>query len=279
MTEVITPEESKIDRIDSYVFDERFYRKTLEDGTEIFQPSVTYVLQCVYPQGPELAEWRGDLGNKRADEVLEEAGTLGSFVHESIDGILNGNDVTQETIEARFKPKSALKIMRCLKAFLEWFHKYKPVILKTEHTVWMDAPSPELHARLGHDPDVDPKDCEKCLELSGFAGTVDLLCEIDGEIYLVDYKTSKSLRNSHRAQVTGYGMTVPAHHVALLHLGNQTKAKWSFKVLTDDERKQSQNEFVEALRTFKTHFPDAKPSMEKFPNVFTLKPQEDKELM
>lgn len=234
----------EIVRIDNYCFDERFYCKIV-NGERIFQPSVTHIIGCAYPSSFALMEWRGDVGNKRADEILEETGVDGSFVHESIQGILEGHSVDGSLINSKFSPRRSLKIKRCLKAFLDWHEKFKPVILKLESIVWSDE--------------------------YGFAGTLDLLCEIEKKTYLVDFKTSKSLHDSHKVQVCAYGMAEKADYVALLHLGNTTKQRYSFKVLTDEERKEGESAFMMTNALFKVLNPNARPSEETFPEVFTLK--------
>ena len=235
-----------IKKIDSYVFDERFYQSINEEGERIYQPSVTHILS-LYPKFG-LSEWRGDVGNKRADEILDETSTLGSYVHESIEHILKGEKIAQNDIQLKFKPKPALKVYRCLAAFLEWFEEYKPEVLSTEYIVWGD----------------------------GYAGTIDLKCIINDEIYIVDFKTSKALYEAHKVQICAYGLVGKVDKVALLHLGNTTKKKWSFNVLKDDDREKFTNQFHSVHNLFKTLKPDAKPSEEVFPEYFTLDKKEER---
>lgn len=236
---------SNIERIDNYVFDERFYRITNDDLTEEYRPSLTHILSCAYPKDFGLEQWRGDVGNKRADEIMEETAEDGSFVHQSIEKIISGYHISRKDIENRFSPKRALKVMRCIKAFLDWYEEYKPKTISTEYIVWHDK----------------------------FAGTVDYKCEINGEIYIVDFKTSKTLHTSHKVQVCGYGMADTEHKiqkVALLHLGNTTKKKYSFNVLDDEERAKYENECKQTLIMFHTLNPNAKPNEETFPEDFSL---------
>jgi len=235
---------SIIERIDSYAFDERFYRKC-ENGIEEYRPSLTHVLGYAYPKDFGLEQWRGDVGNKRADEIMEETAEDGSYVHKAIENILNGIHVPRQDIEGRFAPKRALKIMRCIKAFLDWHDEYKPKTISTEYIVWHDK----------------------------FAGTVDYKCEINGEIYIVDFKTSKTLHNSHKVQICGYGIADTEHKiekVALLHLGNTTKKKYSFNVLDDEERKEYEIHCNQTLTMFHILNPNAQPTSEKFPDDFYL---------
>lgn len=231
----------EIVRVEQYSFDERYYQREIGPNLYEYAPSMTYVLSCVYP-AHELAEWRGDVGNKRADEIMNEAGEDGNFVHAAIERILKGEEVTTIEIEQQFKQRRSLKVKRCLKAFLDWYLEVKPQIISLEYSVWGD----------------------------GYAGTVDLKCIIGGETYIVDFKTSKSIHNSHKVQISGYGMADKVDKVALLHLGNTTKKKYSFLVLDDDVRERYEKECKMAVNMFHTLNPNAKPTDETFPEIFKI---------
>ena len=240
---------SNIRQINNYEWDERFYEKELNDNTLIYQPSVTYLMSCAYPQGYGLSQWRGDVGNKRADEILEETSEDGSFVHSSIEGILRGDKISGEVINHHFSPKRSLKIKRCLNSFLRWMDDFKPEIISTEFITWNDE--------------------------YGFAGTVDLKCKIKDENYIVDFKTGKSIHEAHKVQICGYGLNEKTRKVALLHLGNTTKKKYSFNVLKSKDRVKFTNHFLQAVKMFKVLHPDAKPNSETFPEFFQLKEAKD----
>ena len=237
------PEEQKIIRIDNYCFDERFYQKII-DGVKYYQPSVTYILGCAYPSDFGLMEWRGDVGNKRAEEILEETSEDGSFVHDAIHKILTGESISSELISTKFSPKRSLKIKRCLRSFLDWHKEHKPETIALEETVWNDA--------------------------IGAAGTRDFKCKINGEVYVIDFKTSKSIRNAHKVQVCAYGLFDKSDHVALLHLGNTTKKGYSFNVLDAEDREKFTTQFHGANNLFKIMNPNAKPNSEVFPEHFKI---------
>lgn len=259
-------------RLDNYEYDERFYMKELDDSC-VYNPSVTYMIGCAYPTEYGLVQWRGDVGNKRADEILEETGDDGSFVHECIEGILNGESIQSELINMKYKPKRTLKIKRCLKAFLDWHKEHMPETISAESIIWVDPIN--IHEKYEHEGDVE--DCEKCKEINGFAGTLDFLCEINGEKYLIDFKTSKAIRPTHKIQVCAYGLAHEVDHVALLHLGNTTKKRYSFNVLKPEDRLKYTKQFFQVNRLFKTLYPNAKPNLETFPETFTLRKDEDDE--
>ncbi len=233
---------SEIKQINSYEFDERFYQKIVGDKVE-YAPSVTHVLGCSYPSDWGLTHWRGDVGNKRADEIVDEASEDGSYVHDAIERILKGEKVEAKEIEERFKSKRCLKVKRCLKAFLDWHAEFKPKTLQTEFITWG----------------------------KGFAGTVDFTCMIGEEKFLIDWKSSKSISVKHKVQVTTYAESVGGiDKVAILQLGNTTKKKYTFTVLKDEDRTKYKEQWDITLKMFQTLNPNAKPSEETFPEVFNL---------
>src|SRR3990167_2458855 len=232
----------EIVRLDNYIFDERFYRKSMDGTDDEYRPSLTYVIGCAYPMDFGLVQWRGDVGNKRADEIMEETAEDGSYVHQALENIFKGEEIKRADIEARFSPKRSLKIMRCLQAALDWYNDVQPKILATEYIVWHDR----------------------------FAGTVDLKCEIDGKTYILDQKTSKTIHSTHKVQIAGYGMADEADNIAILHLGNTTKKKYSFLVLDQEDRTKYEEQCNQTLTMFHTLNPNARPNSETYPDIFNL---------
>jgi hypothetical protein len=231
-------------QINVRAFDERFYQ-----SGDIYMPSVTYMLGCSFPTGYGLIQWVGDVGNKRAEEIKNEAGEDGSFVHDAIDRIIKGEKVSVEEIESKFKPQRALKIMKCLKGFLEFWEKYKPEVLSTEYILWD----------------------EKLV----LAGTADLKCKLNiddyKDIWIIDWKTSRSIHPTHKVQLSLYKeMDKQATNCALVHLGNTTKAGWSFLPLKEEDNKKYLEQGLLANKMFKAMYPNAKPSDDVFPEYFSI---------
>ena len=229
----------EIKRVDVVLFDERFYQKG-----EVYAPSVTYIIGCVYPASYGLTNWIGDVGNKRAEEIRDDAGEEGSFVHEAIEKILKGGFISSDDISSRFKSKRSLKIHRCLKAFLDWFEEYQPETVATEQTIWNDDPL--------------------------YAGTLDYKCIIQGEKWIIDFKTSKSIYPSAKVQLSAYNHSDNGgkDKAAILHLGNTTKKKYSFLEIDQDKYFK---EFLITHKMFNVFYPNAAPNSEKFPEKFDLK--------
>ena len=101
--------------------------------------------------------------------VVENARNRGKAVHEYAEEYLLCGELDFENIEAEYIP--------FVENFVNWARTYKPKVLYTEY-------------KMG---------CEE------FAGTLDLICEIDKEIVLVDYKTTSVVdKKSLSVQLEGY---------------------------------------------------------------------------
>ena len=124
--------------------------------------------------------------------VLANAAAKGTAVHNAIENYLEF-----EIMDIADEHKGYFD------AFLDWIDKYRPVIIGTE-------------ARMYH----------KQLR---YAGTSDLICEINGQTVLVDYKTSYQVNMMlYMVQLEGYARAWESHGVKIddriiLHLKKDGK--------------------------------------------------------
>lgn len=74
-----------------------------------------------------------------------------------------------------------------------WFSEETEALVDTLKEWWLQV-KPEVHASevTGYN------------ETYGYAGTLDLVATINGEVYLIDFKTSKNWRQSHLMQLAAY---------------------------------------------------------------------------
>jgi hypothetical protein len=72
------------------------------------------------------------------------------------------------------------------------------------------------------------------------AGTVDLVGNCSGVGMVIDLKTSKAIRFSHKVQSVVYKYMLGDHNrkAAILLIPRDAKRKWNFYILTDEEEKQ-----------------------------------------
>lgn len=245
---------------------ERYYMRHGE-GVTAYAPSWTHILSTSWPASKQLEQWRGDVGNERAEQIMNEAGEQGTFVHNSCEALMKGEWIASDDVRRSFPRGKALHPLRCIQAFVGFCEEFEPWPMAIETTTWLDDPAA--------------------------AGTIDFLGTINrpvkkgskivadksSRVYaLLDWKSSKSLHDNHKAQVAGYAYSekmsgCPPEYVGLLHLGNTTKAKWSLCGITDDIDRWTELALL-AAKTFHLHHPNAAPSLEQFPEVFTLKTKE-----
>ena len=180
--------------------DERFY--TTDNVT--FYPSVTTVLN-VYPKGFGFDNWLKELGHN-ADEVLKRAGEQGSKVHDAIDRIIKGEQINWVYVDAEGYSKGfyTLDEWKMILRFVEFWETYKPVVIANEFNIV------SVNYRLG--------------------GTLDLVCMINGERWLIDFKTSNGIHTSHELQLGAYAMMfneknpeMPIQRVGILWLKAATR--------------------------------------------------------
>lgn len=93
---------------------------------------------------------------KAADRTKDDAGDKGDSVHIFAEAWLKGEPI----------PSIRPDMESAVAALFGWFDRVKPRMLASEVSVWSET---------------------------GYAGTFDLLAEIDGEIWLLDYKTGKGI--------------------------------------------------------------------------------------
>jgi len=150
--------------------DSRYYRRNGE-----YYPSVTYVLGS-YPKGKFFEDWLKKVGYS-ADYIVRKAADEGTQVHEMIEDYLNGEELYFLSPIEEVPLYDPLVWQMFLK-FVDWWEEYNPTLLETEVHLFSDK-----------------------LKI---AGTCDLVCEIDGELWIVDFKTSNSLQTTHELQTSVY---------------------------------------------------------------------------
>jgi hypothetical protein len=150
--------------------DSRYYRRNGQ-----YYPSVTYVLGY-YPKGKHFEEWLKNMG-RSADYIVRKAAEDGTKVHEMAESYLNGEEVSflNQYGTPQYDPDIWLMFLR----FVEFWETYNPKLIETEVHLFSD----ELKV----------------------AGTCDLVCEIDGKIWLLDLKTSNYIQTTYEIQTAVYG--------------------------------------------------------------------------
>ena len=130
----------------------RFYE--VDDQT--LYPSVTSVISFI--SGKKFADWRAKVGNEEANRITKHATTRGTRLHSVFEHYINNEDY--ESLDEYQVP------------LIQLMFKSAKFHLDTRLDNIYQQETPMYSNRL-------------CL-----AGTVDLICEVDGELAIVDFKTS-----------------------------------------------------------------------------------------
>ena len=150
--------------------DSRYYRRNGK-----YYPSVTYVLGY-YPKGKFFENWLKQVGFS-ADYIVKKAAEEGTQVHELAEEYLNGAELN--FLDERGRPQYNPDVWQMFLRFVEFWETHKPTLIETEVHLFSD-------------------------ELK-IAGTCDLIVEINGELWLLDLKTSNQIQTVYELQTAVYG--------------------------------------------------------------------------
>ena len=126
----------------------------VDDST--MYPSVTSIISFINRK--KFAEWRARVGNEEANRKSKHGTTRGTRLHTVFEEYMANRDY--ESLE-----------------------EYQIPLIQ----LMFKAAKPHLDTRFNNVYQQETKMCSHKLQL---AGTVDLICEVDGELAIVDFKTS-----------------------------------------------------------------------------------------
>jgi len=225
--------------------DSRYYRRNGK-----YYPSITYVLQY-YPKGKFFEDWLKKVGYS-SEHIVKKAGQEGTQVHEMIEDYLNGKELN--FLNSLGNPAYNPDVWQMFLRFVDFWETYDPKLIETEVHLFSD----ELKV----------------------AGTCDMVCEIDGELWVIDFKTSNHLQTTYDLQGAiyakcyeeCYGKT--ADRVGVLWLksksrgADKTGKRLKGKNWEIYESPRTQEENINIFNTVKTLFdlenPKHKPAFTEF---------------
>lgn len=149
--------------------DQRVYKRN-----DSYYPSVTSILQFM-PKNKFFETWLKDVGHN-ADIIMRKAGEEGTQVHNAVEKLLLGEEINW--MDNYGNATYSLLVWEMILKFVEFWQTVKPKLLFTEQLVFSDTYK--------------------------YAGTLDLIVDIDGEKWLIDLKTSNNLYKSYDLQVAAY---------------------------------------------------------------------------
>lgn len=178
------------------VGDERWYFKPSTDQQTknpimLAVPSVTWI-GGFYPKGVQFYKWLADKGWDEAEAIKVAAGDKGSKVHSALSAIFRGEEVridskfvnnSKSTPDNQVLEELTFEEIECIKSFLDWrasLKSFKPL-------AWDVVVFSDQH---------------------NYAGTIDLIAEVDGQLYVIDFKTSQSIWTEYQMQVSAYARAI-----------------------------------------------------------------------
>ena len=232
--------------------DQRFYQRK----SKSFYPSVTYVLSY-FPKGKFFENWMKDVGHN-SDIIARKAADEGTETHKAIEDFLNGEEIVW--INDYGKANYSLTVWQMILRFADFWNTVKPRLIATEQHIFSDEYQ--------------------------YAGTIDLVVEIDGKIWLLDIKTSNSLHTSYDLQLAAYAQAwnenfdTPIEQTGIIWLKSLTRKPdssgkklqgdgWALKVPHNTYQENLQS-FLKVYDIFKLENPEMKPYSEKYPTRVKL---------
>tara|TARA_Y100001938_G_scaffold63590_1_gene88458 strand:- start:5942 stop:6781 length:840 start_codon:yes stop_codon:yes gene_type:complete len=174
------------------------YGRVYEVAEGVYFPSVSTICNYGMPTDEFLIKWYIEQSRGSYERHIKfngEASEVGTYVHDTIsDVLLEGKEISISSypldhIKGRgYYPtyQTSIYIKKALSSFVTWFNIHKPKIIAKE-TLLSCLDKVERGPKKGE-------------YKYPFAGRCDLVAEINGELWLLDIKTSKAVENSYSMQ-------------------------------------------------------------------------------
>lgn len=226
------------------VLDQRFYRRDKK-----YYPSVSSILNF-FPKNAFFHSWLKDVGHN-SDIIAQKSAKEGTQVHDAAEKLILGEEIVwmKEDGTVRY----SLDVWKMILKFADFWKQQKPELVATEYHLFSDVYE--------------------------YAGTTDIICRMNGKLWLLDIKTSNSVHTSHFLQLAAYAKAWNETHdehiegCGILWLKSSARSEgkkgkiqgrgWELKVLEDIDTNFDM--FLKVYDIYKLENPDAKPSTETLP--------------
>jgi len=230
-------------------------RRVYKRGEDIYYPSVTTILQYM-PKNRFFESWLKDVGHN-SDIIKNRAAKEGTQVHEAAEKLVLGEEV--QWMDDFGKAKYSQLVWSMILKFADFWKTYKPELIGAEDFVYSDEHK--------------------------YAGTADLIVKMDGEIWLLDIKTSNALHKSYDLQLSSYakaikevkGIEIERTGIIWLKASTRGPSKkkgvyqgkgWQIKPIDDIDKNFKL--FLNIYELYKLDNPEVKPLYRTYPTSIKL---------
>jgi hypothetical protein len=231
--------------------DRRVYKRS--EG--VYYPSVTTILQYM-PKNKFFESWLKDVGHS-ADLIMRRAGKEGTQVHEAAEALVKGEEVSW--MDNYGNAKYSQLVWEMILKFHDFWKTYKPELISAEDFVYSDEHK--------------------------YAGTADLVVKMDGEVWLLDIKTSNSIHKSYDLQLASYAKAleeskgIKIERTGIIWLKAQSRGPskkegvyqgkgWKIKVI--DEIDYNFDLFKTIYKLYSLENPNVEPIYNSYPTTLKL---------
>lgn len=231
--------------------DNRVYRRK----ENLYYPSVTTILQYM-PKDQFFENWLKDVG-WNANKIARIAAEEGSQVHEAGEQLLLGKEISW--LDDKGSAKYSAQVWEMILRFADFCKTANPEVIMLEQFVYSDEWQ--------------------------YAGTVDLVCTIEGKKWLLDFKTSNLLHRSYNLQLAAYaqalketkGINVDHTGIVWLKSSKRSASKkpgiyqgkgWELKQIDNIEYNFKLFEYI--YEFYRLDNPVTEPVYKKYPTVVKL---------
>ncbi|HOE15454.1 MAG TPA: hypothetical protein PLH82_02105 [Candidatus Paceibacterota bacterium] len=190
------------------IADERWYQIDNE-----FFPSVTWI-SGFYPKGIAFYKWLAERSWNEAEAIKSAAGDKGSKIHSAIVNLIDGLEVKMdsqfENPTTGLMEELSLEEYEAILSFKSFCDELKPKFIDREFVVVSDKYQ--------------------------YAGTGDILCEINNKIHLIDIKSGQSIWPEYELQISAYAKALQRSidKMSILQVGYRlNKKKWKLTEIDD----------------------------------------------
>lgn len=230
-------------------------RRVYKRGEGVYYPSVTTILQYM-PKNKFFESWLKDVGHN-ADLIMRRAGKEGTQVHEAAEKLVLGEEISW--MDDFGNAKYSQIVWEMILKFAEFWKTYKPELISAEDFVWSDKYK--------------------------YAGTADLVCKMNDQVWLLDLKTSNSIHKSYDLQLASYAKAleeskgIKIERTGIIWLKSPTRGPSKqkgkiqgkgWKVIQVDEIEKNFKLFQNIYELYQLENPNTEPIYNSYPTTIKV---------